>query len=213
MGIVTARAVGVDDCFAQRTLHVALAILMQGWHDAQARRAPAAEFAVPAPSLLEAGCTENTLRYLLLERLVTHHTRAQPDRSGRRRGGALRALSRGVFFLTEEGAAAARGIRAAPPASVPPTPSWKRNSGELHYAGQRLWVCRRRTSQQRIMLDAFQCRNWAECIDDPLPADQDINSTARLQDAVKYLNRVLEAPLICFFSATAPRKVGWRPRN
>jgi hypothetical protein len=199
----------------------ALGILLEGYDYAQDLQASPWEFAVELPTLLAAGCTSNTLRWLVLRGYAEQAVRS-PE--GRAANGATSADGT-CFVLTALGASIARSgspLSAIADSSTrigqehgetgPETPAWDNSTGELRFLGQLVKRFRNAASNQRALLDAFQKLGWPERIVDPLPrpGDRSVHVKQRLHDAIKNLNRGHQARCLHFHGADAGRAVGWK---
>jgi hypothetical protein len=205
----------------------ALGILLEGHEYAQDLHVSPREFAVEVTALLAAGCTPNTLRWLVLRGYVEHWLVSAEGAPARRRGRGDkgREFPEGTcFVLTELGAAVVHS--AGPPTSPgdatapnqqgrvtaePEIPVWDSARGELRFRGRLVRRFRNAASHQRAVLDAFQSQGWRRCLKDPLPPSegQRINRKRRLHDTIKNLNRAHATRCLHFYGADAGRAVGW----
>jgi len=94
----------------------------------------------------------------------------------------------GADQLKERPIAASASYSARANAGEPP--AWKRECGELWYAGRLIKEFKQPAPNQRAILDAFQEQSWDHVIDDPLPGKADIDPRKRLGDAVAALNHL-----------------------
>jgi hypothetical protein len=95
-----------------------------------------------------------------------------------------------------------------------PLPVWDKQRGEL-WLGNTLVKRLRRlkvATNAILILDAFQELGWPECMDDPLPPNQNLRQsrTKRLQDTIKSLNNNLK--LIRFRGTGRGNEIAWDRR-
>jgi hypothetical protein len=89
-------------------------------------------------------------------------------------------------------------------------PIWDPQRRELKYGNAVVKQFRQRAKNQEKVLAAFHKRNWRARIEDPLPADPDIDTRQRLADAVRGLN--CNDHIIFELDGTS-RGVLWKPRT
>ena len=95
---------------------------------------------------------------------------------------------------------------------IPPrrtTPKWDRQRRELCLEGQLIKRFRTAAPNQETVLTAFEEENWAPRIDDPLHPVPDQDSSRRLLDTIKSLNRSQIDPLIRFQGDGTGRGILW----
>jgi hypothetical protein len=205
----------------------ALGILLEGYEYARDLGTSPWEFAVDLEALLAAGCSPNTLRWLVRRGVVEHAILDGSASAATRRGQVRRQemFPRGTCFtLTKLGATVAQGGslpagacfagREAGSAGLAAatTPVWDSCRGELRFLGRLVKRFRNAASNQRALLDAFQQRGWPERLTDPLPRPLagTVNLKQRLHDTIKNLNRGHEERSLHFYGAEAGRAVGWK---
>jgi hypothetical protein len=203
----------------------ALGVLLDGYEYAQDLQTSPWEFAVEITALLAAGCTPNTLHWLVRRGYVEHAVVNAEGAPAGGQGDAKRGFQEGTcFVLTELGASVAHsaGSPASPDDTTAPVrlgrasaerevPVWDSTHGELRFQGCLVRRFRNAGSDQRAVLDAFQNRGWPQWLQDPLPRPESVrlNPKRRLHDTIKNLNRGHEARCLHFYSADAGRAVGW----
>jgi hypothetical protein len=122
--------------------------------------------------------------------------------------------------LTERGAVLARQVidarcrgegsngRQLRGAEDPRTPQWDSRTGELHFEGTLILQLQRPASFQWRLVTAFQELHWAWRIDDPLPRTKG-DSSARLRQTIRDLNRNQNPPRVRFLVEADGRGVRW----
>src|SRR6266542_4195986 len=196
-----------------------LATLLEGYVYAADLQVSVWDFPIELHNLLEAGCSVNTLRWLLRRGYAACSTL-----EGEESAGAVRSFQDdSQFVLTDAGASLARAL---PPAMFQAPegltrevssreakfalPCWNHNPGELSFRGLLVKRFQNVASNQRTILDEFQRRDWSSQIVDPLPPDGGINRKHRLHDTIKNLNRGHLQHLMRFHGADGGQAVGWR---
>lgn len=92
-------------------------------------------------------------------------------------------------------------------------PHWDQETRELRWQGKVIKRLVRQAEVQSQILEAFQRAGWPRTIRDPLPADGIVPPAQRLRDAVKNLNRRLEADTIRFHTNGCGNGIEWHPLN
>jgi hypothetical protein len=77
-------------------------------------------------------------------------------------------------------------------------PTWHATRRELSWAGLIVKRFRVPARNQETILSVFEEEDWAEHIQDPLPANHDIDAPTRLHDAINRLNRCQINPFLRF---------------
>jgi hypothetical protein len=210
------------------TVQKALALLLEGYDFACDLEVCVWEFAVPIRTLLTAGCSVNTLRWLVRRCFAEFAvlTGKTAKNKPRHIAETIEFAEKTSFVLTEAGAAAAHA--ACPPLTLKPRadeprvgpyrvdpaiPAWDQQLGELRYLGTLVKRLRKASSNQWAILRAFQREGWPQELENPLrqSARDGVNPKQRLHDAIKNLNRDHEALLLRFYGAGSGCGVGWRP--
>jgi hypothetical protein len=228
VGNQNTRPIPQPEALTKPAVSRALATLLEGYTYAADLRAPAWDFAIELETLVKAGANLNALGWLVRRgyaeyRLPTRNTvpaSRGPD------GVVGVAFPKGTCFaLTEAGVQVARMSVLSAPVPLPPPqaepqtdaaqereemPEWDAGAGELRYRGRVVKRFRNAGSNQRRILDAFQCLGWPRHIADPLPANRGTNSKQRLHDTIKNLNRCHESTCLTFYGLDAGHAVGWR---
>jgi hypothetical protein len=209
------------------TVQQALAILIEGYDFALDLKACVWEFAVPIGSLLAAGCSVNTLRWLVRRGFAEHAVLKGTGAPGGRpnTSGSLEFTDRTSFVLTEVGVTAALAAYPELPftsrARIRPggqpddesaVPAWDARLGELRFLGVLVKRLRKAASNQWAVLSAFEREGWPGQLENPLSqlTQGSGKQKQRLHDAIKNLNRDHEALLLRFYGADSGRGVGWR---
>jgi hypothetical protein len=215
-GMPNAARVAPSNLLMSAVVQKVLEVLREGYDYARDLSVSPWEFAVEVPVLLTCGCTTNTLRWLSRRGYVEYGDlpAPRPCRKGRNRTATYRQHPAGpCFVLTDLGAEAARAactprtpaagdiLRSQPPGATGPVlPVWDGSAGELHYRGQLVKRFRKTSSNQRVVLEAFQGEGWPEQLEDPLPQDPAGSRKHRLQDTIKNLNRDHQRQLLRFYT-------------
>jgi hypothetical protein len=205
----------------------ALTLLLEGSAYASDLGISPWEFSIDVATLLAAGCTPNTLRWLTLTGLAEYkvlHCGTTSTMCSQEAGRENPVPAGICFILTPLGIATAQGLS---PNQVPcgvgneggsirggaEVPRWDSCQGELWFRSRLVKRFRNAASNQRALLDAFQQSNWPERLRDPLPrpAAGSVNLKQRLHDTIKNLNRGHAAHTLHFYGAEAGRAVGWKP--
>jgi hypothetical protein len=88
-------------------------------------------------------------------------------------------------------------------------PHWNPGRRELRYGEELIKRFRGSARNQELVLAVFQELGWPECIDDPLPPQDEIDSKQRLQTTIKSLNRNRRAKLIGFHGNGTGTQIYW----
>jgi hypothetical protein len=204
-----------------------LALLRESLETARALRQDAWEFALEINQLHAAGATNTDLRWLLCMGYAAHAL----ERSGAgskqrlfRRQVSLAFSERSCFILTDEGLQAsvrqdaaggpAKNGRAGcledTPDSDRLSPLWDARVRQLRWHGRVVKQFRRPAPNQEAILAALEEEGWPPQIDDPLPQSPDLDSRARLHDAIKGLNRHQDHRLLVFRGDGTGEGVIWQ---
>ncbi len=89
-------------------------------------------------------------------------------------------------------------------------PRWNAERRELTYRGTLVKRFRKSAPNQECLLNAFERQGWPRRIADPLPFEITVVPVDRLHDAIKRLNRTLDAPLLNFGGDGKGTGVCWR---
>ena len=103
-----------------------------------------------------------------------------------------------------------RSLRLNRPAT-PAVPDYDADHRELRWRGQLVKRFGQPAPNQEAILIAFQRAGWQRAIDDPLPADPDVDPRDRLHDAIKNLNKQKPRQVLRFRGNGSGRRVLWEP--
>lgn len=204
-----------------------LGLLVQGRQYAARCQRPHWDFAVDLYELWAAGLTSADLRLLLLQGHVASATEVRSSASGRRRfrrHHGLRFTASTCFVLTDAGAAHAErvlgfvaewgsaGYGSPGPVGLTPAerPRWEAATRTLYVGGCVVKRLRQPASVQELILASFEEEGWPERLDDPLPPRPELDPRARLQDAIRNLNRALACPVLRFGGDGTGTGILWR---
>ncbi len=194
-------------------------------HDAER---PLPEFGVELQCLHELGLKNSELRWLLCKGYIEHYwDLTLPGERGRttRRTLSLRFSKRSCFAMTQAGWEFAEQFNYTPQMQTrhdthpdaderraTSTPVWNAMSRQLTVDGFVLKTFQVPSSNQELILTAFEEEGWVAQIDNPLPPSKSVNCRTRLNQTLYRLNRSLVPPLI-HFSCSNGHRVYWVPTN
>ncbi len=204
----------------------AMAVLLEAYHFAKDVNVPPRDFAVRIEELQRSGVSEVELRWLCAKGYAQHliDTTLPYDRKRRFRVSNRSGLgTRSCFIMTDVGASFASSFRDTPhrlnrTADVTAArgneealdvPQWDAGSRELRVGRVLVKRFRQRASSQQMILAVFEEEGWPHAIDDPLPPKADVDSRARLHDAIKRLNQHQKKQLIHFQGDGTGQRVMW----
>ena len=172
-------------------------------------------FAVSIGQLYGCGATEADLTDLLTTGLSQHQieTTYPGTRPRTFAPGNGRLDEKSCFVLSEDGVKVmeSAGLQARRVDGLfPIKPRWDANENELRIAGQLVKRFRWHAPNQERLIVAFEEAGWPEKIDDPLPADDQVDSKRRLHDTIKCLNRRHVQNLMRFHGDGTGEGVIWR---
>lgn len=147
-------------------------------------------FAVEIQYLNSIGASNNDLRWLMTQGIVSH-LRAELDSNSPTRNmkatDSLTIDNHSCFLLSADGIEIARRQAADTERDV--CPSWDQDSRELWFGDELIKRFRAPARNQETVLTAFEEMKWPVCIDDPLPPIPSQDSKSRIQETIKSLNR------------------------
>jgi hypothetical protein len=208
-------------------LRAALARLLGECKCAEALRRPVWDFAVGIGQLRETGISGKVLRLLIDDGYVEHRVETTPRAGGARRFRLPVRPAwnwRSNFVLTARGEELALEILgdsdhswannrdAASEGRAPGNrekPCWDAGVRELRYRCQVIKRFRRAAPNQEYLLQALQELDWPLRIDDPLPKDREVDSSERLRETAKSLNRGQSPHLIRFRVEATGQGIRW----
>jgi len=205
----------------------ALRHLMEAYRYSHPPEQDSWQFGIEITHLLDAGLTASDLRWLVREAYAAHAveiTRPRHLRRSFRVADNLALTPRSCFLLTAAGfSAVGEWLQASTDGSVPErkpppalaegqaseAPRWERHLHTLFWRGQEVAHFRREAPSQEAVLDAFQARRWARCVEVTL-ACAGACPKAGLHNAVKNLNRKVK-PYLQFGQEGNGSRVSWQP--
>jgi hypothetical protein len=87
-------------------------------------------------------------------------------------------------------------------------PAWERERAVLRFGPVVVKEFHKPADAQWRILDAFEEEGWPQRIDDPLPADRDLDRRDRLRTAIRHLNEA-QSGLIRFQAVGTGDAVTW----
>jgi hypothetical protein len=175
------------------------------------------EFAVHIDEMRAVGCTENDLRFLMIQGYVDMSTGGR-RRHGRQDEGQIRIGPASAFVLTDAGLKFYSEVVCAESKSAS-TRTCKRANFTPQFAHRELWVGNKLVKQfrqpaktQEAILLSFEELDWADEIDDPLPKVPEIDPKLRLRQTIANLNRHQKTPLLHFFGNGTGKTIRWQFR-
>ena len=176
------------------------------------------QFAVEMGRLEAAGLDCNDLRLSLALELTSHAAEVTNPRSAVRRFTLLKATSlpaTACFVLTDLGARAlSRRVSVASNElrELGLKPHWNAKTRELSLGGKVVKRFAVPAENQVRILAAFEEEDWAECVEDPLPPREEVDSKRRLRDTVKRLNRCRASAGLRFSTDGLGQGIRWSRR-
>jgi len=206
----------LDDEFLTQSIIPGLQLLADGLRYAEALNSSPWEFAVGVRELRAAGCTDNDLRFLVVQGYVECAVEV-PGQKRRRFGKQKNHLlngntclvltSLGMDLVVEVGAGSRNGAYQGKRADAALHPRFMRR---VLWAGTKVVKKFRQPAEsQETILLAFEELYWDHEMDDPLSPSPDIDAKQRLRQTIANLNRHQINPLIHFFGNGTGEKVGW----
>ena len=202
--------------------------LCRAWILAQDAERPPPEFGVEIRCLHRIGLTATELRWLLCKGYIEHYwDLTLPGERGRttRRVFSLRFSKSSCFALTQAGWEFAEEFKYtsqmqmrhdtnpnADERRASSIPAWNATSRQLTVDGFVVKTFQVPSSNQELILTAFEEEGWVAQIDNPLPPRKNVNCRTRLNQTLYRLNRSLVPPLI-HFSCSNGHRVYWEPMN
>jgi hypothetical protein len=225
------------------SLRLALECLYRAFVYARETRFNRWQFAVEIEELWKFGLDNTELRWLIATGVVWHAREVEPSATQSRRFvklglGAIQPRS--CFVLSDEGflkitSNHRKQRRLFVPILVDPSqvsgllgrqspqiktenpelqaPVWNSTRRELLWNGHVIKCFRSPAVNQQLIVEAFQEENWPTRIDDPLPPLPGKESSRRLNDTIKCLNRHQVNSLLHFRGDGLGNGVIWEPRE
>lgn len=196
----------------------ALRVLERNRRYTERKNAAPWQYAVLVSTLEAAGLKESDLRWLIAQGYVEHAvevTKAGEKERRFRRRARPRFDLRSCFVLTEAGASFALRTCNLEIAASSTTglPRWDAVRRELRVGEVVVKRFRGAAPNQTTILAAFEEQCWPERIDDPLPADPYCDSSERLHDAIKNLNRDHLVRLVRFHGDGTGKGIRWQTQG
>jgi hypothetical protein len=220
-------SIGQTDFPQSRLFEDVLTVLLEAYDFADELRRSTWDFAVDLGALRSLGVVDNLIRYLCCRGYLDHAAEKIPGgKRGRsfRRTGALSLTAKTCVVLTREGAAFARDFLSNHrvrnqhcPRPDPHPNGFAEPVPKYDEAGQRLLVgalivrqYRLPTSNQQLILQAFQESGWERELRDPLSPHPRVYVKERLRTTVANINRSLVHPAIHFSCNGTGHGVRWK---
>ena len=222
----------------QQTAMIGLQLLLRARVYAVDAKMGVWEFALEIEEFYKFGLDVSDLRWMVAKGLVKHAVEVSacgdPQRSFESRNG-LKFERNSCFVISDSGIEESSAIqnqiplfhrpnptamnrctwgeesRSTSSPDLHPVPTWDSVSRELHYGRYLVKRFRVPAQNQELSLEVFEEEGWPECIDDPIPPKQNIDSKTRLHDAINRLNGSQINPAIRFFGSGNGKGIGWRP--
>jgi hypothetical protein len=228
---------------ARGSIRLALECLCRAFVYACETRLNRWQFAVEIEELWKLGLSNTDLRWLIATGVVWHAREIEPSDSQSRQFLKLGLSSMepgSCFVLSDEGVAkivqkrrkpqrlvvpilagitskvrlsVGRKLSAINENSDAPAPVWNATRRELHWDGHLVKCFRSPAVNQQLIVEAFHEENWPTRIDDPLPPLPGKESSRRLNDTIKCLNRHQVNSLLQFRGDGSGNGVLWELRD
>lgn len=209
---------------ASLRLRIAVSTLLEGAQYAEDLGAAVEEFAVEWNVLRDSAISPNEVRWLHHKRLIRHLVEVFPAENDRRRFEIPTDMTfrdHSCFTLTEQGIAVAQVAVAEQvgpethqdslmgPSGFVMLPFWDPLRRELRWGTTLVKRVKGTSTNQELILTAFQEHGWPTEIGNPLPTAADVNLRRRLFNSISALNRHREHACVRFASNEDGTMIRW----